>query len=298
LVGQSAHFYNPEKPKTDTTGFIPAVDITSGHIETVFSINKHFEAPSRHPDNYLVLSSYGKIYTLDLSSKRMKELNTGFATACNDDHGILPDKKWPAVSHNDKTDPSSKCYKSKIYVLPIGGGVPRQITSEVMSFWHSWTPDGKTLAFCGERNGNDDIYSIDMNGGAEKRLTDSEGLDDGPDSSPDGKYIYFNSYRTGYMQIRGMLANGTQPEQLTFDDNSNWFAHLSPDNQWIVYIAYTSDEKQSHWFGKNVKLRLMDLKTKVIKEITPVFYGGQGTINVPSWSPDSRKIAFVSYSVK
>jgi len=131
----------------------------------------------------------------------------------------------------------------------------------------------------------------------EKRLTTTEGLDDGPEYSPDGKYIYFNSYRTGHMQIWRMLANGTEPEQLTFDENSNWFAHPSPDNKWIVYISYHSDEKQNHLFGKQVQLRLMDLATKTIQNITPVFFGGQGTINVPSWSADSKKIAFVSYSI-
>jgi TolB protein len=284
--------------KSDTTTYIHTVDITTGKIDTVLSMKAHFEAPNWHPDNYLILNSKGRIYTLNLASKKIAELNTGFAIACNNDHGISPDKKWLAVSHNDKSDPSPKSYKSAIYVLPITGGEPRRITSEVMSFWHGWTPDGKTLAYCGERNGNYDIYTIGIEGGAEKRLTDTEGLDDGPDYSPDGKYIYFNSYRTGHMQIWRMLADGSNPEQLTFDENSNWFAHPSPDNKWIVYIAYTSDEKQSHLFGKNVKLRLMDLKTKAIKDITPVFYGGQGTINVPSWSPDGRKIAFVSYSVK
>jgi Tol biopolymer transport system component len=167
-----------------------------------------------------------------------------------------------------------------------------------MSFWHGWSADGKTLSYCGERNGNFDIYTIGVKGGKEKRLTQTEGLDDGPDYSSDGKYIYFNSYRTGHMQIWRMLADGSKPEQLTFDENSNWFPHPSPDNKWIVFIAYTSDEKQSHLFGKQVKLRLMNLETKAIKDITPVFYGGQGTINVPSWSADSKKIAFVSYSVK
>ena len=95
-----------------------------------------------------------------------------------------------------------------------------------------------------------------------------------------------------------MLADGSNPEQLTFDDNSNWFAHPSPDNKWIVYISYLSDEKQRHLFGKNVKLRLMNLSDKSIKDITPVFYGGQGTINVPSWSGDGKHFAFISYSVQ
>lgn len=283
--------------KRDTTSYIQTLDIKTGRIDTVFSTRTHFEAPNWHPDNYLILNSKGKIYTLDLASKKVAELNTGSANQCNNDHGISPDKKWLVVSHNDKTNPSTKSYKSAIFLVPIAGGQPKLLTPEVPSYWHGWTPDSKTVAYCAERNGNYDIYTMGIDGGTEKRLTNTEGLDDGPDYSPDGKYIYFNSYRTGHMQIWRMLADGSQPEQLTFDEHSNWFAHPSPDNNWIVYIAYTSDEKQAHLFGKQVKLRLMNLKTKVIKDITPVFFGGQGTINVPSWSPDSQKIAFVSYLV-
>jgi TolB protein len=285
-------------PVADTTSYIQTLNISNGKIDTVLVIKSHVEAPNWHPDNYLIVNSYGKIYTLDLQTKKMSLLNTGFATECNNDHGISPDKKWLVVSHNDKSDPSPKAYKSALYIIPIKGGEPRRVTKEVMSFWHGWSRDGKTLAYCAERNGNYDIYTIGVEGGAEKRLTTTEGLDDGPDYSFDGKYIYLNSYRTGHMQIWRMQADGTNPEQLTFDDNSNWFAHPSPDNKWIVYISYTSDEKQNHLFGKNVKLRLMNTQTKEIKDLTPVFYGGQGTINVPSWSADSKKIAFVSYSVK
>lgn len=298
LIGQSNHQYSPEKPKTDTTSYIQTVDITNGKIEIVLAVNKHFEAPNWHPDNYLILNSYGKLYTIDIATKKMNVLNTGFAINNNNDHGISPDKKWLAISNVDRNDASPKAYKSAVYVLPIKGGKPRRITSEVMSFWHGWSADGKTLAYCGERNGNYDIYTIGINGGTETRLTSTEGLDDGPDYSPDGKHIYFNSYRTGRMQIWRMNADGTNPEQLTFDENSNWFAHPSPDGKWIAYISYQSDEKQAHLFGKQVKLRLMDLKTKEIKDLTPVFFGGQGTINVPSWSADSKKLAFVSYSIK
>lgn len=284
--------------KVDTTSYIHTLDINTGKIDTILAIKDHFEAPNWHPDNYLVLNSRGKIYKLALSSKKLAKLNTGFADQSNNDHGISPDGKWLVISHNDKTHPSPKRYKSALFILPMKGGEPRMVTPEVPSFWHGWSPDGKTLAYCAERNGNFDIYTIGIEGGAEKRLTETTGLDDGPDYSPDGKYIYFNSYRTGHMQLWRMLADGTQPEQLTFDDNSNWFAHPSPDNKSIVYIAYTSDEKQSHLFGKSVKLRIMDLETKAIRDITPVFFGGQGTINVPSWSADSKKIAFVSYLVK
>ena len=298
LVGQSIHTYNnPTKQKMDTTSYIQTVDIETGSIETVLTINEHFEAPNWHPDNYLIVNSRGKLYTLDLERKELELLETGFADECNNDHGISPDNKWLAISHNDREHPSTKPYKSAIYVLPIGGGTPRKVTSKVPSYWHGWSPDGKRLAYCAERNGNYDIYTIPVEGGEEKRLTNAEGLDDGPEYSPDGKYIYYNSYKSGHMQLWRMDPNGKNQEQLTFDQNSNWFPHPSPDGKWIVYIAYTSDQKQNHLFGKQVKLRLMNLKTRDIKDITPVFFGGQGTINVPSWSPDSKKVAFVSYSI-
>lgn len=298
LVGQSMHFYkHPPENKIDTTSYIQTVDIETGRIETVLRINEHFEAPNWHPDGYLIVNSKGKLYTLDLKTKKLNLLDTGFANQCNNDHGISPDNQWLAISHNDKDNPSSKSYKSAIFIMPINGGEPKRITANVPSYWHGWSPNGKTLAYCAERNGNFDIYTIGVDGGKEKRLTTAEGLDDGPEYSPDGKYIYFNSYRTGHMQIWRMNANGKKPEQLTFDENSNWFPHPSPDGKWIAYIAYTSDQKQNHLFGKQVKLRLMNIETKVIRDITPVFFGGQGTINVPSWSPDSKKLAFVSYSV-
>lgn len=284
-------------PRTDTTSVIQILDIYTGKIDTVLSFKGHVEAPNWHRDNYLIVNSYGKLYTIDLSNRKMLPLNSGTAQQCNNDHLVSPDGKWLGISNADPSDTSTKSYKSIIYIMPIGGGQPKRITPEVPSYLHGWSPDGKTLAYCAERNGDYDVYTIPVEGGLEKKITTTVGLDDGPEYSPDGKYIYFNSYRSGHMQIWRMLSDGSQPEQLTYDENSNWFAHPSPDNQYIVYIAYTSDEKQQHLFGKNVKLRLMDLKTKKIRDLTPVFYGGQGTINVPSWRADSRQLAFVSYSV-
>ena len=300
LVGQSLHFYNPslEISKRDTTSYIQTVDVTTGHIKTVAVYNDHFEAPNWHPDNYLIINSRGKIYTLQPESGDLKQLDTGFAIQCNNDHGYSPDGKMLAISHNAKDDPSPKSYKSCIYILPMSGGTPRRITPEVPSYWHGWSPDGKLLTYTGERDGEYDIYTISVNGGKEKRLTRATGLDDGPEYSPDGKYIYFNSFRTGHMQLWRMRANGSKPEQLTFDENSNWFPHPSPDGKYIAYISYTEDQQQGHPFGKQVKLRLMDLETREIRDLTPEFYGGQGTINVPSWSPDSKRIAFVSYSIR
>lgn len=293
-------FYAQNKTSTskrDTISYIQTVDITNGSIDTLLTLYKHFEAPNWHPDNYLILNSYGKLYTLELETKELALLDTGFADKCNNDHGISFDGKWLALSHNDTSDPSAKSYKSAIYVMPIEGGEPRKVTSKVPSYWHGWSPDGKTLTYCAERNGNYDVYTIALEGGEETRLTTDKALDDGPEYSPDGKYIYYNSYRSGHMQIWRMLPNGEEPEQLTFDTYSNWFPHPSPDGKWIAYIAYTTDEKQNHPFGKQVKLRLLNIATKEIKDLTPEFFGGQGTINVPSWSPDSKKIAYVRYVI-
>jgi TolB protein len=285
--------------KRDTTSYIQTVNIKTGKIDTVLVANGDFEAPNWHPDNYLVLNFRGKIYKLNLAARQLAEINTGSVNKIMDDHGLSPDGKWIAITNFDTANPSQRLYKFSISIVSATGGQPRNITtSQDLSFWHGWSPDGKTIAYCGGDFSNLDVYTIPVEGGTAKRLTDTPGLDDGPDYSPDGRYIYFHSYRSGRMQIWRMRPDGSQPEQMTFDENANWFPHPSPNNKWIAYIAYTSDEKQNHPFGKNVKLRVMDPETKAIKDITPAFFGGAGTINTPSWSPDSEKIAFVSYAVK
>ena len=183
---------------------------------------------------------------------------------------------------------------SLIYVLPATGGTPRQVTELGPSYWHGWSPDGKTLAYCAERNGNYDIYTIPVEGGQETRLTDAEGLDDGPDYSPDGRYIYFNSERTGAMRIWRMDSDGGNQIQLTNDDQyADWFAHPSCDGKQIVFLSYASDVK-GHPANKDVALRIMSSSGNQPRVLTHLF-GGQGTINVPSWSPDNKYIAFVSY---
>ncbi len=218
-------------------------------------------------------------------------IDTGFANRCNNDHGISPDGTQLAISDNSQGDK-----ESQVYVVPIGGGAPRQITHTTPSYWHGWSPDGKTLAFVGQRNGDFDIYAIPAAGGEEMRLTTAKGLDDGPEYSPDGKYIYFNSERTGHMQIWRMKPDGSEQEQVFSDDLNNWFPHISPDGQWMVFLTYGA-EVNGHPENKDVMLRLMSLDPKAEKKITVLakFFGGQGTINVPSWSPDSKRLAFVSY---
>jgi Tol biopolymer transport system component len=179
--------------------------------------------------------------------------------------------------------------------VAAAGGTPRLITSLGPSYWHGWSPDGRRLAYCAERNGEFDIYTIDAQGGEETRLTTAPGLDDGPEYTADSRFIYFNSERSGSMQIWRMQPDGRQQEQVTSDNFNNWFPHPSPDGKWLAFLSYESGVK-GHPADEIVRLRLMPLAGGEIQELARLF-GGQGTINVPSWSPDSRQLAFVSYEL-
>jgi Tol biopolymer transport system component len=267
---------------------LETIDIASMDRRVVYHTHGLIEAPNWSRDGqYFLFNREGKIYQLKIGGGEPVLLNTDFASRCNNDHGLSPDGKELAISDQSKDG------KSRIYVLPIEGGVPRLVTLLAPSYWHGWSPDGKTLAYCAERNGEFDVYTIPVGGGNEMRLTTAAGLDDGPDYSPDGKYIYFNSERTGLMQIWRMKPDGSTQEQVTSDDYNNWFAHPSPDGKWIVFLSYEKDVK-GHPTNKDVMLRLMPSGGGQIQVLTKLF-GGQGTINVPSWSPDSKSLAFVSY---
>jgi Tol biopolymer transport system component/regulation of enolase protein 1 (concanavalin A-like superfamily) len=266
---------------------LETMEIASTDRQVVYHTTDHIEAPNWSRDgSYFLFNSKGRIWKLPTNGTP-EVLDTGSQTNCNNDHVLSPDGKWLAIS--DQTQDG----KSRVYVLPSSGGQPHLMTELAPSYMHGWSPNGKTLAYCAERNGNFDVYSIPAKGGKEKRLTTAEDLDDGPDYSPDGKYIYFNSERTGLMQIWRMKPDGSDQEQITTDDYNNWFAHPSPDGHWIIFLTYNKDVK-GHPPGQDVMLRLMSLSDHHIQTLAKP-YGGQGTINVPSWSPDSRNVAFVSY---
>ncbi len=247
------------------------------------------EAPNWLADGQtLIFNSSGRILRVPVVGGTPELIDTGFATQCNNDHGISPDGSLLVIS-----DQSQGERQSLIYTLPITGGAPKLVTPTGPSYWHGWSPDGKTLAFCGQRNGEFGIYTVPAAGGPETRLTSSKGLDDGPEYSPDGRYIYFNSDRTGRMQIWRMRPDGGEQEQITADEFNNWFPHLSPDGQKMVFLSYDK-EVTGHPANKDVTLRIMALNTQKIDVLARLF-GGQGTVNVPCWSPDSKKIAFVTY---
>ena len=263
-------------------------DLETGTREVVYRANDHFEAPNWSRDgSSLVYNMEGKLYSIPVNGGQPKLIDTGFARNCNNDHGFSPDGKWLAISHSPEG-------KSLIYVLPAEGGDPKLVTESGPSYWHGWSPDGKTLAYCAEREGEYDIYTIPVSGGRETRLTNAPGLDDGPDYSPDGSFIYINSERTGLMKIWRISPDGKTEEQVTFDQEyADWFPHPSPDGRWLVFLSYDKSV-EGHPPNKEVVLRKMPLKGGD-PEIIVRLFGGQGTINVPSWSPDSNRFAFVSY---
>ena len=280
--------------RTPSPSRLEILDVETGHRELIYETKDHIEAPNWSLDGkYLVYNSGGKLYKFDLETKKSKEINTDFATSCNNDHVLSFDGTILAISNSIQEN--GRGY-SIVFTVPVEGGVPKRVTEKGPSYLHGWSTDGKWLSYCAERNGNYDVYKIPVNGGEEIRLTTSEGLDDGPEYSPDGKYIYFNSVRTGMMQIWRMKPDGTGQEQVTFDAYQNWFAHLSPDGKQIIMISYPpSVPAGSHPHNQRVMLRTLPVDDGV-PTVKAFLYGGQGTLNVPSWSPDSKKVAFVSYT--
>lgn len=285
-----------QAPK-NVTSILEIVDVETGKRTVIHEEKRHFEAPNWSPDgNFLVVNADGKLYRLPVSGGKLEEIPIQTDAKLNNDHLIGPDGKTLFISANGTTDYRS----SLIYRVPLAGGKPVLITPAGPSYLHGVSPDGKTLAYCAERTPGWDVYTIPAEGGEEKRLTTADGLDDGPEYSPDGSWIYFNSHRTGRMHLYRMRPDGSGQEQLTNDEFDNWFGHPSPNGRSLVYISYLQDQQGKHPFGRDVKLRLMDLRTaqRRIRDVTGVFFGGQGTINVPSWSPDSRRVAFVRYRVE
>ncbi len=270
---------------------LETIDIETGERDVVLTLPAHFEAPNWSPDGtYFLFNSGGRIFRLPVEGGEPELVDAGFAVRSNNDHGISPDGKTLIISD------SAEEGVSIIYTLPIEGGEPHRVTEHGPSYWHGVSPDGQTLAYVGRRDDEYDIYAISAEGGEETRLTTAPGLDDGPDYSPDGRYIYFNSVRTDTMQIYRMDATGGNVEPLTSDPYNDWFPHPSPDGKWIAFLSYEPDV-EGHPANKDVMLRIIPAEGGEPRVLASLF-GGQGTINVPSWAPDSKRFAFVSYRLE
>ena len=304
-VFRDVRIIRPARP-----GFVPyrdyigsrleLLDLETGYRQLLYSSRQPFEAPNWTTDGTALIYNTsgsdpqhrGRLYRFDLATRQASLIDTGFAIRNNNDHVLSFDGSMLGIS-----DQSADQGESTIYTLPSSGGTPRRVTPRTPSYLHGWSPDAKWLVYTGIRNGDADIYKIGADGsGREVRLTVAKGVDDGPEFSPDGQFIYFNSMRNGRMQIFRMRPDGSDQQSLTNDEYNNWFPHISPDGKWLVIISYVDEIAPSdHPYYKRVYLRLMPANGGAAKVIAYV-YGGQGTINVPSWSPDGRMLAFVSNS--
>jgi predicted dehydrogenase/Tol biopolymer transport system component len=281
-------------------------DIESGEAKILKEFDCVIEAPNWSADGtFLTFNSNGHIFKFEIATGEVTKIESHYVDNCNNDHVLDPDGSGIYVSHHTKEDGLSRIYK--IY---FDDREPRLVTPLAPSYLHGITPDGKTLAYCAERNGSYDIYMIPAAGGNETRLTTAFGLNDGPEYNGNGEYIWFNSERSGRMQAFCMKADGSEQMQMTYDLHWNtWFPHISPDRQKVVMVAYSESDVRpgEHVPNKNVELRLMrrlspagDARENAVEnwnspQTILKLFGGQGTINVNSWAPDSKRFAFVSY---
>lgn len=289
------------RPYQDYIGSrMEVLNVETGHRKILFESAHSIQAPNWvNNDEELVYNSNGLLYRYRFDTGKISQINTGFAIHNNNDHVFSFDETILGISHHNQDEGGT----SSIYIMnPKGDSIPKKITKDGVgaSYLHSISPDNKTLIFTANRKEKFDIYGINIESREEFQLTDTKDLDDGSEYSPDGNYIYFNSNRTGSMHLWRMDSDGSHQEQQTFDEDfKDWFPHISPDGKWIVFISFPSSVGfGEHPFYQHCTLRLMPTNLSEKPKIIAYIYGGQGTINVPSWSKDSKHIAFVSNSKK
>lgn len=288
-------------PYRDYIGSVLEIlEVADGRTETFYASDQPFEAPNWTVDGKALIYNisgrspgWGSLCRFDLATKERSFVDTAPALRNNNDHVLSFDGTMLGISDQSAEHGG----RSRVFTVPVTGGIPKAITPLSPSYLHSWSPDGKYLVYTGGRSNKFDIYKIAADGsGSERRLTDSAGLNDGPEYTPDGKYIYFNSTRDGLMQLWRMKPDGSDQEQVTHDEFNNWFPHISPNGKWIAFTSFGKEiNPAEHPYYKQIYLRLMPIEGGQPRVIAYV-YGGQGTMNVPSWSPDSTRLAFVSNS--
>ena len=266
--------------------------VAAGRASPVLQTDRLIEAPNWDPSGKsLLVNGDGRLFRVPLAEPALVPVDTGFATKCNNDHGISPDGSLIVLSHHRENG-------SEIFLMPATGGTPRLVSPAAPSWWHGWSPDGKTLAYVAARGSRViDVYTLPVTRGPETppetRLTWGEGHCDGPDYSADGSRIYYNCDRDGHAQIWVMDANGANQRKLFADDHVNWFPHPSPDGRHLLYLAYPPGTL-GHPRDLPVALVLCDPDGGNRRRILE-FTGGQGTMNVPNWASDGSAFAFVRY---
>ena len=268
----------------------------------VYSADEVIEAPNWSRDGkFLLVNSHGNLYRLpvNVTPATLEKIELGDGYRCNNDHDFSRDGKLLAFS---ASTPASR--QSQVFLANADGSGVKLMTPAAPSYFHGWSPDGKWLAFVGRRENTYELYRVAVTGGDEQRLTSKGAYDDGPEYSPDGKWIYFNSNRSGGWDIwrippEGAGPQDSQAERVTSDELEDWFPHFSPNGKWMVMLSFPRGTAGHDEKLNGVALRMMRAPGKKLRaakiQVLSTFFGGQGTINVNSWSPDSRKFAYVVY---
>ncbi len=281
--------------RSNIESFLQVYDTESKETTLLKAFPYVIEAPNwSHDGSFMVYNANGRVFRYDIASGESKEIDSGKLVKINNDHVLKFDDSEIAVS--DETEAGG----SRIYRVPLAGGEPVLVTEAAPSYLHGWNEDASYFCYCAERGGEYDVYSCKLDGSEEKRLTTAPKLNDGCEYDAKGEYIYFNSVRAGLMQAFRMKKDGSEQQQLTFDSNLNtWFPHISPDGSKICMLSYYKGDlwPGDHVPNKQVEIRLMQADGSDLHTVLK-FFGGQGSLNVNSWSPDSKKFAFVSYKKK
>lgn len=293
-----------QQPRPRYSSRIVIYDLDRKSATVVHQADTVWEAPNWSRDGrFLLANSGGRLYRIAVNRSGPPEpLNVDPSLRCNNDHDFSPDGKLIAIS---ASSPASR--QSQIYIANADGSNHRLVVSAVPSYFHGWSPDGKYLSFVANRDGKQyDLYRVPVAGGEEQRLTFDPANDDGTDYSPDGKWIYFNSERGGGWNIWRMPADGAgegdrRAQRVTNDALEDWFPHPSPDGKSLLFLSFPAGTKGHNDRGLRVQLRLIPRPDETIRAVVPQVVteitGGQGTINVNSWAPDSRRFAYVAYEV-
>lgn len=264
-------------------------DLDTGETAVVLAHEGVIEAPNWHPDGFLLVNGGGRLFRVPLDAPRLVEVPTGRVSGLNNDHGLSPDGRTLAISAKSETGGSC------IYLMPVEGGEPVQVTAKVPSWWHGWMPDGERLLYVAARDGGPVLpYSCRLDGSDETRLVDGFDHVDGPDATPDGQWVWFNGEREGHVDLWRVRPDGSGLQRMTNGDLVDWFPHPSPKGHLVLWLAYPAGTT-GHPAMREVSLKIMPAEGGVGTEVVRL-RGGQGTINVPCWAPDGRRFAFVRFN--
>jgi hypothetical protein len=255
------------------------------------------EAPNWSADDRLLLNGDGRLFALPVDEpSRLDEVRFDGLPPINNDHVLAPNCREVFLSGMD----------GHLYIGPLEGGPARRLSEEdgMLHFLHGVSPDGAALAYVAIPRDRSDVAGrltvMPAEGGAGTVVDTGPGHIDGPEYSPDGRWLYFNTEgfteAPGHAQLARVPTTGGPPERLVASGTVDWFPHLSPDGRFATYLAFPPGTK-GHPADFDVEVRLVATEDWSVPLRRHPLFGGQGTLNVNSWAPDSRRFAFVAYPV-